>query len=111
MKQQIETIFAEYQDKVSKSISSIFHMNDVLMLMADMKKKLEEIEIPEHKINTQDIKDAIYDMDYRSIVEIDYSSASFSLSGNEIELDDVDFNIDAEDMAYKINDYINNKNN
>lgn len=111
MKQQIETIFAEYQDKVSNCISSIFSKSDVLMLMADMKKKLEEIEPPVQKINVQDIEDAINDIDAGNFIRVERSTASFYLSGNEIELDDVEFEVDAEDLACKIYDYINDKNN
>jgi hypothetical protein len=101
--------FNDVKQNVQDAFPSIYTKDDVLRLLTQLESKLiqgvsdikfettdtEGLEIHMTESVKIDLIGAIVDeincLDIKDYIEIDYSSAEFSLSGNEIELDSVDF--------------------
>jgi hypothetical protein len=114
IKSEITNLFATKTSEVLASFPSVFSKDDVYTLLTRINKEVDTIldETPithtltdgEDCYTFEEIKEAFEKIDVKDFCDTDYSSADYSLSGNEIYLESVDYNINTRDLFSSLED-------
>ncbi len=114
IKSEITNLFATKTSEVLASFPSVFSKDDVYTLLTRINKEIDTIldETPithtltdgEGCYTFEEIKEAFEKIDVKDFCDIDYSSADYSLSGNEIYLESVDYDINTRDLFSSLED-------
>lgn len=113
IKSEITNLFATKTSEVLASFPSVFSKDDVYTLLTRINKEIDTIldETPiTHTLTDEDsytfaeIKEAFENIDIKDFCDTDYSSADYSLSGNEIYLESVDYNVNTRDLFSSLED-------
>jgi hypothetical protein len=106
MKQQVKSIIETFIANVPEFYPSIYLKDDVVTLLNDMLVKVEELEEENQKeygtYTKEQIANAIDEMRTDTIIDLDYSSAEFDLDGNEISVNDMDYEVDTNELRINL---------
>jgi hypothetical protein len=106
MKQQVKSIIETFIANVPEFYPSIYSKDDVVTLLNDMLVKVEELEEENQKeygtYTKEQIANAIDEMRTDTIIDLDYSSAEFDLDGNEISVNDMDYEVDTNELRINL---------
>jgi hypothetical protein len=106
MKQQVKSIIEKFIANVPEFYPSIYSKDDVVTLLNDMLVKVEELEEENQKeygtYTKEQIANAIDEMRTDTIIDLDYSSAEFDLDGNEISVNDMDYEVDTNELRINL---------
>jgi hypothetical protein len=106
MKQQVESIIQNFISSTEKSYPSIYSRVDVIVLLNDILFKVHELEEENQKeygtYTKEQIANAIDEMRTDTIIDLDYSSAEFDLDGNEISVNDMDYEVDTNELRINL---------
>ena len=115
IKNKISELFVEKSSEVLASFPSLYSKDDVHTLITKLHTALETLlegelanglvdDSAEPKYTFTQIKEAINNIDFNDYTDYDTYTAEFSLSGNEIELDRVEINVNTRDLINVLDD-------